>query len=419
MRILFLSQIVPWPLDAGPKIKSWNVLQHLKEAGHEVWFVSFVRAEEEKYIPKVKELLDHAWFVPIRRSRINDLYFLIKSRFTGKPFLVERDHLGSMRDLVKKLIGENHFDILHADQLTMAQFFTMPVGDSDGGSNVDSPKRVFDAHNATWKILERAADESKAPMKWFYQDEMRRLQQFERKIITDFDHTFTVSEIDKRSFLELSDNPQAISPKITPIPIGINSRSYERATNGSPSTPNQIVTLGSLNYPPNADGIRWFIREVYPFVLQKKTDAFLWVIGKNPPSDFFEYEKEYSDHLKVTGYVDDLDSYFNQAALAVVPVKVGGGMRVRILECFARNVPVITTTIGAEGIEVSDGDNIFIEDEEEKFAQRIIDVLGNEPLRHKVVGNAKDLLLKKYDWSVVLRELERVYCDLVSTQVGS
>lgn len=419
MRILFLSQIVPWPLDAGPKIKSWNVLRHLKEAGHEVWFVSFVRAEEEKHIPKLKDLLDNVWFVPIKRSRISDIYFYGKSRFTGHPFLVERDHLGEMRDLVRKLIGGNHFDILHADQVTMAQFFTEPVGDCDDGAKMDSPKRVFDAHNATWKILERAADESKPPMKWFYQDEMRRLQQFERKIISDFDHTFTVSEIDKSSFLELSDNPQAISKKITSIPIGINSRSYERTANGLPSKSNQIVTLGSLNYPPNADGIRWFMREVYPLVLQKSPDAFLWVIGKNPPPDFFEYEMEYSDHLKVTGYVDDLDSYFDQAFLAVVPVKVGGGMRVRILECFARNVPVITTTIGAEGIEVVDGENIFIEDEEEKFAQRIVDVLGNETVRQTVVMNAKNLLLEKYDWSVVLRELERVYSDLVSAQVGA
>ena len=417
MRILFLSQIVPWPLDAGPKIKSWNVLRHLKEAGHEVWFVSFVRAEEEKHIPKVKELLDHAWFVPLKRSRINDFFFLAKSRFTGYPFLVERDQLPEMHELVKRLLAENHFDIFHADQVTMTQFFNFPVAHNRGGG--DLPKRVFDAHNATWKILERTANESRGPIKWLYRDEMRRLQQFEKKIIVDFDHTFTVSEIDKSSFLEILEDPRAVSKKITSIPIGINSRSYEASGNGSPDRPNQIVTLGSLNYPPNADGIRWFMREVYPLVLQKIPDAFLWVIGKNPPSDFFEYEKECADHLKVTGYVDDLTPYFDQASLAVIPVKVGGGMRVRILECFARGVPVITTTIGAEGIDVADGQNIFIEDEEEKFAQRIVEVLATEPLRSKVVLNAKNLVMEKYDWSVVLKELERVYSELVKNQAVS
>jgi glycosyltransferase involved in cell wall biosynthesis len=412
MRILFLSQIVPWPLDAGPKIKSWNVLQYLKEAGHEVWFVSFIRAEEEKHREKVEQLCDRSWFVPLKRSRISDAIYFLKSRFSGRPFLVERDRSVKMRRVVKSIVSKNKIDIYHADQITMTQYVFPEELNEEENTLYKNAKSVFDAHNATWKILDRAASESKFPALWLYQDEAIRLKKYERHIIESFDHTFTVSDADKEAFLELFPGHGEVSEKISVVPIGINTSQYPNyVDNGKEEF--HILTLGSLNYPPNAEGIRWFMKDVYPKILSKIPQAFLWVIGKNPPPDFYEIEKQYSENMKITGYVDDLNPYFSKSSLAVIPVRVGGGMRVRILECFARQIPVITTSIGAEGIDVNNLIDILIEDDETMFAERSEQVLRDQDLQEQIIKNAKILVERKYDWSVVLKNVSSVFDALV------
>jgi len=415
MRILFLSQIIPWPLDAGPKIKTWNVLKHLKASGYEVWFVSFVRPEEEKYVPPVKELCDQSFFVPLRRSRFRDVFYFIRSRITGRPFLVERDRLKKMVELSKYLLTEEKFDILHADQLTMTQFIA-PLNRNGVRFDLEEQgKRVFDAHNATWKILKRAADESSIPTKWLYLDETQRLIHYEKALIKGFDHTLAVSEADRKSFTDLFSNEDdsSVNHKISVIPIGIDTDHLSTSHYQGGKKKYTLLTIGSLNYPPNADGIRWFIREVFPKVISQLPEVFLWVIGKNPPEDFYEIERHYPNNLKVTGYVEDLTPYFLESSLAIIPVKVGGGMRVRILECFAKKIPVITTTVGIEGIDAKKGQEVFIEDDPDQFAQKTVEILENELLQNNLIENAWKLVRQKYDWSVVLKKINSIYSSLV------
>jgi glycosyltransferase involved in cell wall biosynthesis len=117
--------------------------------------------------------------------------------------------------------------------------------------------------------------------------------------------------------------------------------------------------------------------------------------------------------MKITGYVDDLNPYFSKSSLAVIPVRVGGGMRVRILECFARQIPVITTSIGAEGIDVNNLIDILIEDDETMFAERSEQVLRDQDLQEQIIKNAKILVERKYDWSVVLKNVSSVFDALV------
>jgi len=414
MRIFFLSQIIPWPLDAGPKIKTWNVLKHLKASGYEVWFISFVRPEEEKYVGPVKELCDQSFFVPLRRSRIKDVFYFIRSRITGRPFLVERDRQKKMVDLSRNILSKNNFDVLHADQLTMTQFI-YPLNDNE--NNIDlkvQGKRVFDAHNATWKILKRAADDSRGPIKWLYLDETRRLIQFEKDLILNFDHTFAVSEADRKSFTDLfsKEDFSSVNQKISVIPIGIDTDYLSRNHDQGSKKKYNLLTIGSLNYPPNADGIRWFLRDVYPLMVTQLPEVFLWVIGKNPPEDFFEIEKHYPNNIKITGYVEDLTAYFHESSLAIIPVRVGGGMRVRILECFAKRIPVLTTTVGIEGIDANKDQEVFVEDDPVQFALKAVEILEKEELKNVVIENALQLVRQKYDWSVVLKEINSIYSTL-------
>jgi glycosyltransferase involved in cell wall biosynthesis len=171
-----------------------------------------------------------------------------------------------------------------------------------------------------------------------------------------------------------------------------------------------LLTLGTLHYPPNADGIRWFMKEVFPRVRQEVSQATLTVIGKNPPQDFLDEAGRSAGAIQVTGYVPDLLPYLERAALVVVPVRAGGGMRVRILEAFARAMPVVTTTVGLEGIEACPAEEVVLADEPAGFARAVVQLLGNPEAQARLAANGRRLAEKRYDWQEVLKKMEEVYC---------
>jgi glycosyltransferase involved in cell wall biosynthesis len=171
-----------------------------------------------------------------------------------------------------------------------------------------------------------------------------------------------------------------------------------------------LVTLGTLHYPPNADGIRWFLGQVYPAVRHAVPGVSLTIIGKNPPADFRQ-AAEADGSIRVTGYVDDLTPYLEQAALMVVPLRAGGGMRVRILEAFARGMPVVTSPVGLEGIEARPGEEVLVADSPEAFAGEVVRLLQDRELRERLAVRGRALAEVRYDWQVVLKAMAEVYQD--------
>jgi len=404
MKILFLTQIIPYPPDAGPRVKTWHVLRYLIERGHEVTLASFVRPDEERHVPVLAELCHAVHTVPIRRSRVADVGFWLRSQVTRRPFLIERDDLPGMRQLVRRLLAETPFDIVHADQLTMTQFAldALEMGEK-------RPYTIFDAHNATWTISARMAEN----MPWFLRPvvklETARIQKYEAMLVEQLDHTMVVIAPDREALLAAAGNGRAarLAPKISVIPIAVDTNVLQPVKR-SPASLN-ILTLGSLNYPPNADGIRWFVRDVFPLIRQEVPDVTLTVIGKNPPADFVRWAEQEPAVFDVTGYVEDLTPYMEKAALMVVPVRAGGGMRVRLLEAFSRAMPTVTTTIGLEGIEAESGREVLVADSPEEFARAVLHLLRNPALQDHLAEHGRILAQKKYDWRVVLAKMDAVY----------
>ncbi len=418
MRILFLTQIIPWPPDAGPKVKTWQVLQYLKEQGHEVNLISFVRPEEEQHVSGLERVCASIRTVPIRRSMAANLRYYLKSHWSGRPFLIERDDLTEMRRAVQAALAEGNIDIVHADQLSMAQFAfssAYPLHELDGRSERRRrPFLVFDAHNATWTIIERMRQTTAWYLKPALSIEAARVRRYEGEIVHAFDHTFAVADPDAAALREavgsLTIHPDASQSRISVIPIGVDTGRI-LPVQRKPDSMN-ILTLGTLHYPPNADGVRWFAREVFPIVCDQIPAACLTIVGKNPPKDFVQMASEDPQHITVTGYVPDLTPYFEDAALVVVPVRAGGGMRVRILEAFARGMPAVTTTVGLEGILAKPGEDIFVEDTPQGFAAYVARLLGDAGLQDRLAENGRRLAETHYDFRVVLQELGRVYALL-------
>ena len=406
-KILFLTQIVPYPPDAGPKVKTWHVLRALAKQGHDVTLISFVRPEELQYLSVLRELCTAVQTVPIKRSRVVDIGYLISSYLKRRPFLIERDDLKAMQQLVQNLVQSQSFDFIHADQLTMVQFAVRSVTTSLGAR----PKVIFDAHNAVWTIVKRMRDTAPWFLKPVLSIEANRVKAYEGYLLRTVDTVLAVTEMDRTGLEEAlahtnASNDLAKAP-ITVIPIAVDTSELQPISR-TLDTPN-ILTLGTLHYPPNADGIRWFVQDVYPIIQRENHDVTLTIVGKNPPRDFLEFAARYPQHIKVTGYAPDLRTYLRQSTLMVIPVRSGGGMRVRILEAFAYGMPVVTTSIGLEGIDAVPGQDVLVADTASQFADHVIELLRDTSLQEKLSQNGRRLAETRYDWQFVLSALKTIY----------
>jgi glycosyltransferase involved in cell wall biosynthesis len=302
-----------------------------------------------------------------------------------------------MRYTVRQLSTSQRFDIVHADQLTMGQFALTASG----------PRRILDAHNAVWTIMDGIRKTAPLPFHPILAFEARRLKAYEGRLCREMDAVLAVSDVDRQALVEAG----ACNDKISVIPIAVSCSNLQPVSRAEASS--EILTAGTLFYPPNADGVRWFLREVYPLVKRQMGSARLTVVGPRPPKDIVRFAEREADGVKVTGYVPDLRPYFERAALMVVPVRAGSGMRVRILEALARGMPVVTTTLGAEGIDVVPGEHLLMADEPTEFARAVVRLLRDPALCRLLAVNGRRLIEQKYDWHVVLPRLESVYASVL------
>lgn len=403
-RVLFLTQILPYPPDAGPRIKTWNVLRALHSAGCRITLVSYVRDDEVRHVPMVRSICEEVVTLPMRRSRIKDAVHFLRSIWQARPFLIVRDDSSAMRREVNRLAATGRYSAIHLDQVTMTQF---ALGKSD-------LYRIFDAHNATWKILSR----SRRTNPWWVRPvlglEERKMQVYEAKVVSSFERTLTVTDEDRETLLQaiefIGGDPAEVENRVISIPISIDTDRLT-ALDRQPDS-DEILTLGSLNYAPNAEGIRWFAKRVFPRVQRRRPKAHLTVIGKNPPADLVRLGRQSGGAISVLGYVEDLEPNYLSASVFVVPVLSGSGMRVRILEAFARGVPVVTTPVGLEGVDARDGEEVLVAEGEEALASAVLRLVADSALQRRLASNGRELAVRRYDWRRALAPMLSDYTSI-------
>jgi glycosyltransferase involved in cell wall biosynthesis len=393
VRILLLTQVVPFPPDSGPKIKTLNVLRHLAQQ-HDVHLVTFVRSEaEEAAAQSLRRYCTTVDTVPLRRSRWLDVAALIRSCFTGRPVLVERDDSAELRSRVAQLLSRYQIDAVHADQLTMGQFAVdLPV-----------PLRMLDEHNAVWTIVRRAArHEGWGPRRLVAEREWRRLRAYEGQLCLGFDRVLVVSEEDRRD-LEAAAGTK-LQATVVPITVDAEALAFRPRT----SEARHVLSMATMFYPPNVEAVEWFAREAFPRVRAGAPGTTFYVVGSRPPAHIKQLG-EADLGIDVTGYVDDLEPYLRRSALLVVPLHSGSGMRVKILEAFSRGLPVVSTTVGVEGIEARHGEHLLVADTPEQFARAVLDVLNDPESARQRADAARRLVEERYDSRCSLRALDAMY----------
>lgn len=391
MRILYLSQLVPYPPDAGPKVRSYHVLQYLASAGHAVTLVAFSRpSDKPEYITHLQELCAEVHTVPMTRSRIKDVWHLGRSLLQGQPFLIVRDYEPAMYQLLHELLTQKRYDVMHADQLWMAQYAL--TAQNYAKRQGVQPRLILDQHNAVYLIPERMAAGNANPLvRLLLRQEARAMRRYEERTCRQFDRVVWVTDEDRRA---LARDP-ANAPGDVTIPICIDTQ--EKKAVARRPYPQRVIFLGGLHWPPNTEGIVWFAREVWPRIHAAAPEAVLTVIGKSPPGALQNPEAPIPN-LDVTGYVADVAPYLAETAVFVVPLHAGGGMRVKIIDAWSWALPVVSTSIGAEGLQYQDGTNLLIADDAGSFAAAVLRLLQEPELANRIASAGRLTAETCYDW---------------------
>ena len=401
MRILFLSQLVPFPLDAGPKVRSYHVLQYLRSAGHEVTLLAFERASDKpENIEHLRQFCAAVYTVPMVRSGFKDAWHLGRSTLKGEPFLIVRDGVTAMYQFIQNLVTKQEFDAIHADQLWMAQYALAAKTFLNGDGS--QTKLVLDQHNAVYLIPERLATDTTNPLKrMILAREAKVLQRYELETCRRFDQVVWVSNEDRRA---LSAGKTRLIGDIT-VPICVDTE--EKAAVRRSNTANRVTFLGGLHWPPNSEGVLWFAREVWPQIAAEMPNALLTIIGKAP--DFLLTAETPIPNMDVVGYVEDVTEYLAETAVFIVPLHAGGGMRVKIVDAWSWGLPIVSTTIGAEGVRYSDGGNLLIGDSADDFAAAVSCLLRDPELADRISCSGRRTAETTYEWRKVYRAWDEIY----------
>jgi len=411
-RILFLTQVLPYPPDAGPKVRQYHMLRYLA-AQHEVALVSFVRSDDRpEAIRHLQGICAEVHTVPMRRSFWHNLWAGLKGLLTGRPMVIVRDEIGQMHALLDRLTKQGTFEIIHADQLSMAWYGQWAA------KRTPTAATLLDEHNAVYLLTKQLAARVADPVgRLIYDREARAMANYEAAMCRAFDAVLTVTREDRDRLLALfpARERAGLASKFTVIPICVEPGELklpvgQRPPAGRPT----ILHLGTMFWPPNVAGVLWFAREILPIIHKTLPNARFVIVGKSPPPEVLALTAD--PRIEVTGYVEDPAPYVAAADVFVVPLQVGEGMRVKILDAWSWSLPVVSTPVGAEGILVEPERNILLGAEAGDFAAQVMRVLTDSALNEALRKAGRAWVEANYSWQNVYRRVDQVYAQLLTNR---
>lgn len=392
MRILFLAHLFPLPQDSGGKIKSYHTLRALADR-HETHVVSFLRTPDEAdRVPELEQLCASVRAAPLVRGRLRYLSDAALSLAARRSFIVSRDFRREMTQLVRNTVERVRPDVIHIDHLQMAQFV-------DFGSD---PKTVLDQHNVESIIVRRIAETSPSPgMRLYARLEWPKLRGYELRSCRKADLVTTVSDEDRIAL-------QAMDPDLTHIhtvPIGVDTDYFQPVDRNAGSV--NILSIGTMHWPPNVESMLYFYKEILPLVRKQIPNCTLTIAGQQPVAAIRALAADPA--VRVTGYVSDAREVARDCGVFVVPLLSGSGVRVKILNAMAMGLPIVSTSVGAEGLDARPGTAVLIADTPEGFARAVVEVMKRRDLAERLGREGRALVCEKYSWKTIGERLLALY----------
>ena len=308
-----------------------------------------------------------------------------------------------MANCLSSALNEHRFDAVQLEASNLFSYLEV-IRAAPG-----KPKILFDWHNVDSELMSRYASETKSlPRKLIARRTATLLDRLETRLMTLCDAHVVVSEREKVKLLER--NPQA---NITVIPNGVDTSAFAYRESSSPGT--TLLFVGSMDYHANVDAVIWFARSVWPAISRRFPALEFQIVGRSPGR---EIRALASGKIRVTGTVEDVRPFYAKALAVVVPMRVGAGTRLKILEAMAMGVPVISTTLGAEGIAVEHGKNILLADSEEQMIDALERVTNDCSFRRSLTQAARELVSRRYDWTSIGNQLYQTHSELMQARAG-
>jgi sugar transferase (PEP-CTERM/EpsH1 system associated) len=401
LRILFIAPRFILPADSGAKIRTLNILKQV--AKHcEVDFVCFSFDESDKqYTIMLENFHVNPYLIPIKETGKAKKIFDVL--FESLPVSIAKYNSSEMGKRIQELVEANSYDLIHVDHLHMAHYLKY----------LKNIPAVLDEHNVEYRILERCFDVEKSTIKKaVYFNQAKKMKTFEEKTVKQFSATCCVSEDDQ---IILSKISQGIKP-IHIIPNGVDTELFSLVSARKDKEPieeeDALVFTGSMDWLPNDDACLYFCRDILPLVWKETPQVKFYIVGKSP-SDTLKAFAQKDKRIIVTGRVDDVRDYILRSKVFVVPLRIGGGTRLKILEAMSMQKAIVSTTIGAEGIGYKEESNIVLADTPHIFADKIISLLNNHHQRYEMGERARQLVCQTYDWNIVGQKLMGIYEKIV------
>jgi sugar transferase (PEP-CTERM/EpsH1 system associated) len=395
MRVLFISTRSPYPLTGGHALRTFHLLREAARR-HAVTFLTFVQHPEEWDGLKVLEefcVRVVAMETPADRSRLSLAAGLVANLPSSLPFVAAKYDTKEMRAAIAEA-SQQEVDLLHLDMLPLAVYLDALPG---------APTVLVD-HNVEHILLERRVETESGLARAFWRTQARRLKRFEAGAVSRATRVIAVSDVDAAILRGLSPGAE-----VRTVPNGVDVdyfRPSEQAEDG-----NEIVFVGAMTHQPNVDSVRFFCESVWPVVRATRPGARFTVIGAHPPDSVLAYGK--LPGVSIEGQVPDIRPYVSRAAVYVVPLRVGGGTRLKILDAMAMGKAIVSTAVGCEGLEVRDGHDIVVADEPGDIAAKVLMLMDDAALRNRLGRAARQTVEERYTWERLGEAQEAVYQEAV------
>ena len=390
MRILWVKADKLLPVENGGNIRSYHVLRHLSSR-HELTFYSYYGGERDQtYERELERHLPGSVAVCTGKRELSGIargLDFAKHWSGDQPYAVSRFVSAPVLQQLAGWFRDQRFDVAVCDFLDAAVNFPQQL----------SIPSVLFQHNVESEIWRRhAATAGNALMKWMYGREFRKMLRYEENEVHRFQHVIAVSEGDRDLMARWADGD-----RITVVPTGVDLSAYRPAATGPDesvcSTPALISFVGAMDWEPNVDGVDYFCNEIWPAVKAEVPEARFRIVGRNPSR---RVQKWASESIEVTGRVPSVVEHLRDSAVVIVPLRIGGGTRLKIYEAMATGKAVVSTTVGAEGLDVHHGRDIMLADDPRSFAQAIIMLLRDSELRRRYEKAASETAAR-YDWPAI------------------
>ena len=404
MRILWIADYLPYPLISGDRIRIFNLLKRVAKQ-HEVYLAAMLEKPEDiegvECLSQFCARVETANFQ--QHSRLEKLPGLIGYALAGKPPELRLLYSEELVEKIKNLATVIDFDIVQIEHARMGLYLeTLPSS--------KKRKSLLMFHNFTSQQYGRV---SQVEQRW---DRKFRpwlnsvaMGYWEPRYAGKFDRCLTVSELDRQ--LLLASNPRLC---VDVIPNGVDTEKFQPLPLPIEDTSPSLLFLGNMGYPPCVDAALYFCKEIFPLIRQSKNKAEFWIVGRDPRPEVLELN---GDQVHVTGRVDDVLPYYQKCPICVVPLRAGGGTRLKILEAMALGRPIVSTTIGCEGLDVVDGEHLLIANTPAEFAEKTVRLLNDHQLYQRLSVNGRHLVEQQYGWDNITAKLMGIYTNM--TTVGS